>query len=454
MGRLTAAQTGGESGGGCGVSTDIDPELFYDTAVVYKQNSDAAAAALGKLADVETSNAAGSNGVGPQWASAYDLAAGEAGEVAYRLVNVFHNLGNLLRQNGINHDQTEQASTLNRHNQFGDPIPPAGETTGTFLGAPADVGTVKGGDDPEPPHWDLVRDRITDGWPNGHPDRLWAASSAWTTFGHDLVAVDDQASPAELALITGVDAAEIGVVTTRMNEARIINTDVAGACGDLARASKAYGDKMETTKFGMKLLVAELYALKLTLDEPRLWPIRSWVMKTATNMAVGTINGLNTALRATAGTTMADLGAAGLSMGTALPAVKTLLDLVPRRVDPTPAERVNDNRRKGSRAEQRAGIDPGKKRPIRVTDPNTGQTRTRIPDELDDENHVLREVKNVKRLYATQQLRDMAQWARDNGYKMVIVVDKGRTEIGNVEETLEAKYPGLDVVIDQSINLS
>ncbi|OBH20922.1 putative toxin [Mycolicibacter sinensis] len=436
------------------MSTDVDPELFYDAAVVYKQDSDTAAAALGKLGGVDTSNAAGSNGVGPQWATAYDSAADGAGEVAYRLVNVFHNLGNLLRQNGINHDQTEEASTLNRQNEFGDPIPPAGETAGTFLGAAVDLGTVKGGDDPEPPHWDLVRDRITDGWPNGHPDRLWAASSGWTTFGHDLVAVDDQASPQELALITGVDAAEIGVVTARMNEARVLNTDVAGACGDLARASKGYGDKMETTKFGMKLLVAELYALKQTLDEPYLWPFRSSVMKVATNMAVTTINNLNTALRTTAATTMLDLGAASLSMSTALPAAKTLLDLVPRRVDPTPAERVNDNRRKGSRAEQRAGIDPKKKRPIRVTVPETGQVRTRIPDEIDDENHVMREVKNVKKLSATQQLRDMAQWAQENGYKMVIVVDKGRTDVGNVERTLEEKYPGLDVVIDESINLS
>ena len=252
-----------------------------------------------------------------------------------------------------------------------------------------------------------------------------------------------------------MDAAEIGVVTARMNEARIINTDVAAASGDLARASRGYGDKMETTKFGMKLLVAELYALKQTLDEPYLWPVRSWVMKTATNMAVTTINNLNTALRTTAGTTMLDLGAASLSMGTALPAAKTLLDLVPRRVDPTPAERVNDNRRKGSRAEQRAGIDPTvSKQRIPVKNPKPGKPKYRIPDEIDRENRVLREVKNVKTLTATQQLRDMAEWARDNGYKMVIVVDKGRTDYTGVLDTLRDKYPGLNIEIDDSINLS
>ncbi|MGV0625356.1 putative toxin [Mycolicibacter minnesotensis] len=437
------------------MSTDVDPELFYDAAVVYKQNSDTAAAALGTLSDVETANASGGNGVGPQWARSYDSAADDVGQVAFRLVNVFHNLGNLLRQNGINHDQTEAASTLNQHNEFGDPVSPAGETTGTYLNDAANVGTVAGGDDPEPPSWGRVADRITDGWPNGDPSRLWAASSGWKAFGQKLVEIDDQPSPAEQALVTGVTAAEIGMVNARMGEARILNADVAGASGDLARAAKSYGDKLETTKFGMKMLVAELNALDQTLDNRYLWPLRRWIMEIATSRAAKTINGLNSALRATAVATTVDLGAASLSMSTALPAAKTLLDLVPRRVNATPTERVNDNRRKGSRAEERAGIDPNaKKRRINVKNPQPGRPRFRIPDEIDDRNRVLREVKNVKNLTATQQLRDMAEWAREQGYQMVIVVDKGRTNVGDVEAALEAAYPGLDVVIDQSKNLS
>lgn len=67
---------------------------------------------------------------------------------------------------------------------------------------------------------------------------------------------------------------------------------------------------------------------------------------------------------------------------------------------------------------------------------------------------MVREVKNVQKLDATQQIRDMAQWARDNGYKLVIVVDRGRTNVGSVEDTLRRDYPGLNVEIDQSINLS
>jgi hypothetical protein len=260
------------------------------------------AAALHKLdGALDTANSAGTNGVGPDVARAYDAATDQVGQVAYRLVNVFSNLGSLLRQNGINHDQTEAASTLNQRDQYGAPVTPPGQTPGTYLDAGTDLGSIAGGDDPEPAHWDLVGDRITDGWPNGHPDRLLTAATAWEQYGHDLVAVNDLPSEQEYRLLTDVQAAEISTVIDRLNQAQ----------------------------------------------------------------------------------------------------------------------------------------------------------RTRIPDEIDTDNRVIREVKNVKTLSATQQLRDMAQYAQENGFKLVIVVDKGRTAgTEGVEDRLEEKYPGLDVVIDDSMNLS
>ncbi|VBA45711.1 hypothetical protein LAUMK191_00452 [Mycobacterium attenuatum] len=436
--------------------TDVDPELFYDAAAAYTENSDHAAAALRKLAGVEAARAAGTHGVGPQWGSSYDVAAEEAGQVAYRLVNVFHNLGSLLRQNGINHDQTEEASTLNQRDAYGAPITPPGESAGTFIDAAVAVSSVAGGGDPEPPHWNLVADGIVDGWPDGHPDRALAASAAWETFGHDLVRIDDQPGPEEQRLIVDVEAAEIAPLVDRLEEARGVNTDIAGACGDLSRAAKDYGNELKSVKDDMAFVVNQLYWLIIILDgyPPALHRLIGPIKEMFIAAAVTQINGLNTVLRATATASMTDLTAAGSAMGTALPAVKRLLDLVPRRVDPTPTQRVNDNRRKGRRAEDIAGIDQTKKVPIRVMDPKTGEERIRIPDEIDERNHVMREVKNVKKLAATQQLRDMAQWARDNGYKLVIVVDKGRTDRGNVEQTLESNYKGLDVVIDDSKNLS
>ncbi|WP_096284195.1 putative toxin [Mycobacterium ahvazicum] len=437
--------------------TDVDPELFYDAAAAYKENSDHTAAALNKLTGVDAANAAGTHGVGPQWATAYDAAADEVGQVAYRLVNAFHNLGSLLRQDGVNHDETEDASTLNQRDAYGAPVTPPGESAGTFIDAAVKVSSVAGGGDPEPPHWDLVRGQITDGWPDGHPDHALSASAAWETFGHDLVGIDDQPGPEEQRLIVDVEAAEIAFVIDRLNEARMVSTDIAGACGDMSRAAKDYGNELKSVKDDMAFIVKCLYLIVTALDAypPQLHLIAEAIKNTFIATAVTQINGLNAALRVTATASMKDLGVAGTAMGTALPAVKSILALVPRSVTPTPTQRVNDNRRKGRRAEEIAGIDQTvPKQRIQIVDPNTGKTRYRIPDELDRDNHVVREVKNVQKLRVTQQIRDFAEYAQERGFKFVIVVDKGRTDYQGALETLQRDYQGLQVEIDDSRNLS
>jgi uncharacterized protein YukE len=437
--------------------TDVDPDLFYDTAAVYRENSDQAAAALHKLGGVDASNGAGTHGVGPEWAKKYDSAADEVNQVSYRLVNIFHNLGGLLQQNGVNHDETEQASTLNQQDADGAPIPPPGETPGTFIDAGVPVSSASGGGDPEPPFWNLIRDRIVDGWPDGHPDRLQSASSAWDTFGHDLVHIDDQPSAEEYRLLVDVEAAEIAPVIDRLNQARQVSTDVAGASGDLMRASKDYGDALKFVKGEMTFIVNMLHIQMLILDgyPPQMREAAELAKEGFKTVAAMQINNYNTYLRNTATQSMTELTHASQAMDTALPNAKSLLALVPRRVNPTPAQRINENRRKGARAEELAGIDPNQKKArIPVKDPKPGFPKFRIPDELDPENHVLREVKNVSTLTDTQQIRDMAQWARDNGYKMVIVVDKGRTVDTGVVDALKDQFPGLDVTIDASRNLS
>jgi uncharacterized protein YukE len=437
--------------------TDVDPELFYDAAAVYSQNSDAAAATMGNLAGAGVAGAAGTHGVGPEWGKAFDTAADEAGQVASRLVNVFHNLGSLLRQDGVNHDETEQASTLNQRDAYGAPITPPGETAGTYLDDAVNVGSVSGGGDPEPPHWDLVRDQITDGWPDGHPDHALAAAAAWEDLGKGLVQIDDQPSPQEQRLLSETEADEISSISARLGETRQVSTDVSGACGDLSSAAKDYGNTLKEAK---SAIADSVHYLNMMLGILASWPpplseFAEGFKLLYTSIAVHQINGYNAALRVAATDSMTNnLTPAATAMGTSLPAVKTLLTLVPRRVNPTSTQRVNDNRRKGSRAEQIAGINQSAKKTIDVIDETTGKKRTRIPDEIDDKNHVVREVKNVQNLYATQQIRDMAQWARDNHYKLVIVVDKGRTNYGDILNRLQTQFPGLDVSIDNSMNLS
>lgn len=269
--------------------------------------------------------------------------------------------------------------------------------------------------------------------------------------------IDDQPGPEEQRLIVDVEAAEIAFVIDRLNEARIVSTDIAGACGDMSRAAKDYGNELKSVKDDMAFIVKCLNLIVTALDAypPQLHLITEAIKSTFIATAVTQINGLNAALRVTAMASMKDLGVAGTAMGTALPAVKSILALVPRGVTPTPTQRVNDNRRKGRRAEEIAGIDQTvPKQRIQIVDPITGKTRYRIPDELDRDNHVVREVKNVQKLRVTQQIRDFAEYAQERGFKFVIVVDKGRTDYEGALETLKRDYQGLQVEIDDSRNLS
>lgn len=49
----------------------------------------------------------------------------------------------------------------------------------------------------------------------------------------------------------------------------------------------------------------------------------------------------------------------------------------------------------------------------------------RIPDELLEEERILREIKNVSRLSYTRQLQDFNLWAKKYGYTFILEVREG-----------------------------
>ena len=440
--------------------TDVDPQLYYDAAAAYKEDSDAIAGSLRTLtAALVTPNASGTHPAGKRFATAYDSTADHLGVVGTGMVNLMHNIGNLLQQTGVNHEQGEEASTLNRQDADGDPITPPGDTEGTFLTATVDVPSVSGGNKPTPLGWDLVDKRVTDGWPNGSPDVLRAASTAWATFGRNIVAANAFESPEEIALIVGVKSKEIDAAADKMNRSRLLVADVSGAAGDLSRSSKEYADKLQFVQESMTRTLALLSAM---VAIPMRWPpilrrAADPLIASAIETAVAHCNKLNTALSTTADRVIGDLKIADTQLGRAQKKAEDLLALTPRQVAATPAAQVRENQRRGARAEERAGLTPGAKKERIYPFPNdpSRKNKYRIPDELKpsptDDNpppgeKVLTEVKNVNTLSATRQIKEMALWARDHGYSMVIVVDN-RTEIGTVLPRLQQEYPGLKVSI-------
>ncbi|QKT06011.1 hypothetical protein HUN08_01500 [Gordonia sp. X0973] len=441
--------------------TDVDPDLFYDVARVYRENSEEMASAIWSASIGRSKDGSGDDRIGSDWGKEFDSGADELGQIAFRTSNVIMNLGGLLRQNGINHDTTESASDLNQRDSHGAPVVPPGEASGTFMNSGIQFGSVSGGSKPIPEYWTMVSFRFDGDWPNGNGDTLTEVADRLKALGNKVVELNDQPSGEEFNLLDGIEAAELETVTARLGEARNCSTSVAAVCGDLGRAASDHGTYLKQTQTTITAILDHLgpiVLINMSLPEPA----------TESGMAVAEafmeeagreIDQLLKNLKTSADETKAYIDAAKAEANEALVAVKKLLDLVPRNVAPTAASRVNDNRRKGSRAERIAGIDQTKKTNIKVSyedgeDKLGARTVVRIPDELDEgPRKQLREVKNVKVLHATQQLRDMLKYAKERGLTMVIVVDRGRTKVGGEMQKLIDQNEGT-LSIDDTMNLS
>lgn len=73
--------------------------------------------------------------------------------------------------------------------------------------------------------------------------------------------------------------------------------------------------------------------------------------------------------------------------------------------------------RKGRTGEIAAGIERQQRKPIRGGYITT-QSGVRYPDLIDDSKRRVVEVKNVRQLSMTKQLREYLMWAEDKGYTL------------------------------------
>lgn len=410
--------------------TDIDPELFYDASNAFKKKSEELAAAVDNACAEGSGPAAGTNGVGPSFADAYADAATVTMQAAYRIANAHNNVGTLLRQNGINHDTAEDANKLRDGNK--QPIIPPGMPQGDSFDKMPGTFSIEGGDKPVPDGWELLSDATTmcssgdvveveDGWPNGDPMLLEDIANGWKRLGTDLAAA--VAQPPEEARLATQKAKELPRATARMSELRTLAGEVGGLAATIGEMTSSYGKAVATAQ---EAITARCKALKLEvsmLDAAGILfgkykdDLRRWLI----NQAAIEINGYNRTLRTAAEGMIGSLATITNVEGPDKKARAIhFLRRVPKTIDPDPAARVGENQRKGRLAEHNAGIRPEDEKPRWEVN-----GRVRIPDQLD--GNIVREVKNVNHLYATQQLKDMVQFAASKGYDFVIVVDQRTT---------------------------
>ena len=99
---------------------DVDPEAFYDLSGAYSLASRSATTALTKL-DQELRGAvkmSGNDNSGVLWAQGYWPAGIEAVVTAGKATDVLAKMAALIRQSGVNHDQSENAGDYNTGRQL------------------------------------------------------------------------------------------------------------------------------------------------------------------------------------------------------------------------------------------------------------------------------------------------------------------------------------------------
>jgi len=89
-------------------------------------------------------------------------------------------------------------------------------------------------------------------------------------------------------------------------------------------------------------------------------------------------------------------------------------------------------RQLGKEGEDAAGIINAKSRIPSLS----GTAKYRIPDELLQDEKILREIKNVSSQSYTNQLRDFNAWSKQNGYQFVLEVRPGAKLSGPLQEAI------------------
>nr|WP_296769423.1 putative toxin [Rhodococcus sp. (in: high G+C Gram-positive bacteria)] len=400
----------------------IRPQNYYDAAqavldvaaAVSKIHTDTMAA----LAD--TGAMAGTDDAGAEFADAYDTQAANFESMGRNLGPAIHQYGRVLIQMGKNHAQAEADSDVGGGAAVVAPADPGDGQLGMCVA----LATAAGGVGEGLAEVIGLLQHIGVPVPNGDTDKLDTASAAWA-------AVAAGSDGTYLGKLQGASSAfdelngdEVDIVVEDLEELNSLVDEYALLAGALRDSVEAHKTYLVEVRNKIKDLLDEL-AIELAITAAA--GILSAFVSFGTGAVVATAKATSTIARY--GRKITELiGSlrslrAGAKIGgyfKASSVAKSNERLVRylRMELKTATTQGQKNNLAGRIGELKAGIDPAvPKRPIEING------RTRIPDEIDDTAAVVREVKNTNSIGASQQIKDMAQYASDRGYTMELIVD-------------------------------
>ncbi|OBB10295.1 hypothetical protein A5761_28300 [Mycolicibacterium setense] len=420
--------------------TQVTPEDYYAVAAKLcelSKNLETALKDLDNKLDVSQSAGTYDSG-GPVWATSFDQSASDIFEMASTTSMAARELGYLVHQAGLNHADVENESSGGPGAQ---PTPPQPQGASLSTNLHPTKHAV-GGSHEKPAHWDLIEKYVAKQWADCDEGRIGTAGTNFTTYGNttkataltlrsDVLGVFTQAAQDQSPEVDGI-VDEVANVYQALSDTGDMGIALGAASTEVHRVADI--DK-RTGRTSLQILNAIIFSYEVDKIGARRigagWLVRlldSLIEKTKRDYARGMdalIEGINGTVNTAAGSNKAIYTTAT----TSTQRLSSILDRTPRQTNPVRNRGEHENREAGRRGEERAGIPPHQKRQVRVR--YNGVPKVIEPDFIDDENRNVVEVKNTNevRPYTTQILAE-AQYAREQGYTMTLVVDH-RTQIND-----------------------
>lgn len=416
--------------------TSADSEIYYgvaDKLLAASLNLEEDLRRLDKQLDI--ANSAGRYWYGGRaWGQSFDQTLSDSFEAGSLAAMAACELGKQVHTAGQNLDRSENNS------HPGSPVPVPDTPRGTTLVRnlrPTEFSIGSGEGDPD--RWDLVKDLVTKPWADCDEGRIATTGTKLSEFGTKESAFANRLYLDITALCTDAVRDEDKILDEYVGDAVHVCRAIAAsadaaqylaiACTQVAEFITAAKDDCRTS---LGLLWGIVGSYELDKIAARRLPKGDALVRELDELIKSNKETYAAAISARLGEIEPKVSDAVASNGAIYNLVtdqtKGLSEIIGRTPRSTKyiseGDRSVSNKEAGDEGERRAGYDPkSHKRKITIID-NSGNPHISYPDHIDEENRQLIEVKNTNDIAGnTQQLQIQEQWARDNGYTMVLIVD-------------------------------
>jgi len=364
---------------------------------------------------------AGSDSCGEQFAEAWGPGAESAVWIYHDLVNGAGTLASMIKMSATNHRRANRKAVMIPGAAVYDddlPLQPD-EPVSVLISTPP---SSLGGDGGGPDWWHWVADRVGGLlYPDADTDQLRKAGTHWTAEADKLAGYTSYLE-VTVNLLAAQDSPEVPM-------AKVAVRDLGDALDSLVSMLRALGEgaagfaedvdqHRDQMEHELKSFIAWTVGLQIVSHGLAIFTLGgSELIGQSAQVAkiIAAANKVREILVALAAATVLRLGTVTKVIEVGAKAATSIRGLTAASL------KMARVRAAGVAGEKAAGIVKNTQRIPAAS----GKAAFRIPDELDDVNRILGEVKNVKTLGKTSQLEDFAIWARSNGYQMVIYVRQG-----------------------------